>query len=162
MHLLFFPDNNGHVNNLLNSTTKDTEGWNIDIESGKWKLPTLFQTVDEVCGPEWWGFSSGSGVGTISTMLNRSTKCGRLDFGNCWDTGVVRVYLEGVLIWRATANTPSQIISFPLPQDSLLEIKDEGANSVIKFNQFEMVQCSTGERLKQAQNCFKIAFFIFF
>ena len=82
-------------------------------------------------------------------MLNKSTLCGRLDFGNCWDTGVVRVYLEGVLIGRATANTPSKKITFPLPEDSLLEIKDEGANSVIKFNHFEMVECSTGKENKK-------------
>ena len=84
-------------------------------------------------------------MGTIRTELTASTKCGRLDFGNCWDAGVVRVYLEGGLIGEAGPNTPSKVISFQIPQNYLLELRDEGANSVIKFNHFDMVECAKGK-----------------
>ena len=54
----------------------------------------------------------------------------------------MRVYLDGQLVGEAYANRPSKIIEFPIVEDSLLEIKDEGPSSIIKFNHFEMVKCS--------------------
>ena len=66
-----------------------------------------------------------------------------MDFGNCWNNdGTVRAYLAGKLIGEAGPNTPNLIIEFAIPEDSLLEIKDEGLSSVIKFTNFEMVDCS--------------------
>ena len=59
----------------------------------------------------------------------------------------MKTYLTGKLIGEAGPNTPSRIIEFVIPEDSLLEIKDEGANSVIKFTNFEMVDCSSKCRI---------------
>ena len=123
----------------MQSTTKTTPGWNIDVNSGKWLKN---QGVENVCGPQWYGWSGNSAVGSISTTLFKSSKCGRLDFGNCWNTGTVRAYLAGKLIGEAGPNTPRRLIEFAIPENSLLEIKDEGENSVIKFTNFEMVDCS--------------------
>ena len=134
-----FSGANEHVNNILESTTDTTPDWEINVTGGKWSnLPI----ADGKCGPEWYGFSDMAEVGTISTTLYKSSKCGKLDFGNCWDVGTVRVYLAGELIGEAGPNTPSKIIEFAIPENSQLEIKDEGANSVIKFTNFEMVDCS--------------------
>ena len=132
---------NNHVNNLLTSTTKDTEGWDINMSDGKWKNN---QVVDNICGPNWYGWTASDSVGTISTTLykDENLKCGRLDFGNCWTSGAVTVYLNGELIGKANANTPSKIIEFPILTDSQLEILDEGLDSVIRFNKFEMVSCN--------------------
>ena len=113
--------------------------WDINVGYGKW---TKLQTVDTACGPQWYGWSQMADVGSISTTLYKSSKCGKLDFGNCWSGGTVRVYLAGKLIGEAGPNTPSQIIEFAIPATSLLEIKDEGDNSVIKFTNFEMMDCS--------------------
>ena len=45
---------NGHVNNLLMSSTKDVEEWTIiNIDNGKWSNN---QSVDGICGPEWYGW----------------------------------------------------------------------------------------------------------
>ena len=130
---------NAHVNNLLPSSAKFTEGWTTEVEAGKWKNhPSVYAK----CGPQWYGWSYYADVGAISTTLSQSTKCGQLNFGNCWDAGVVRVYLNGELIGEAGPNTPSRTIQFPIPKDSLLELKDEGPNSVIKFNGFEMAACT--------------------
>ena len=135
---------NEHVNKLLQSTTDTTPGWEINVDKGKW---TNRQDVDDACGPQWYGWSPNAGVGSISTTLYKSSKCGKLDFGNCWNKGTVKTYLAGKLIGEAGPNTPSQIIEFVIPEDSQLEIKDEGANSVIKFTNFEMVDCSGKCRL---------------
>ena len=70
---------NDHMNNLLQSSTKSTEGWDIKVGSGKWSKSA---GVDKKCGPQWYGWSGGSNVGTISTMVSSSysKKCGKLDF----------------------------------------------------------------------------------
>ena len=110
------------------------------MTNGKWSNRL---DVDAKCGPQWYGWSSNADVGSISTTLYKSSRCGKLDFGNCWnDDGTVRAYLAGKLIGEAGPNTPSRIIEFAIPKDSRLEIKDEGASSVIKFTNFEMVDCS--------------------
>ena len=113
------------------------------MESGRWPGVFFNQGVDDICGPQWYGWNGNAEVGSISTMLYKTSKCGKLDFGNCWTTGTVRVYLAGELIGEAGPNTPSQIIEFAIPENSQLEFKDEGANSVIKFTNFEMVDCTT-------------------
>ena len=130
---------NEHVNNLLQSTDDTTPDWNINVGSGKWSNS---EDVENACGPQWYGWDGNSAVGSISTTLFKSSKCGRLDFGNCWNTGTVRAYLAGKLIGEAGPNTPRRLIEFAIPENSLLEIKDEGENSVIKFTNFEMVDCS--------------------
>ena len=112
------------------------------MAAGKWSSNAI---VDSKCGGDgWYGWTGGDSVdGVISTTLFASTKCGRLDFGNCWgEVGFVRAYLEGELIAEAGPDTPSVIIKFHIPQDSLLEIKDEGPNSKIKFSGFEMEDCA--------------------
>ena len=99
--------------------------------------------MENACGPQWYGWNGNSAVGSISTTLFKSSKCGKLDFGNCWNTGTVRAYLAGKLIGEAGPNTPRRLIEFAIPENSLLEFKDEGENSVIKFTNFEMVDCTT-------------------
>ena len=140
---------NGHVNNLLNSTTKLTKGWKIDVSNGKWTKNQNADVVEEKCGKNsWYGWTRHTGVGSISTTLkanlsptfdkNPLPKFGRLDFGNCWTAGSVRVYLDNKLIGTARPNTPSKIIEFPIPaHDSILTLKDEGLNSHIRFNKFQ-------------------------
>ena len=44
-----------------------------------------------------------------STFLNGSAE-GKLDFGNCWNRGVVKVYLNGDEIGDADPNTPRYIL----------------------------------------------------
>ena len=129
---------NEHVDKLLQSTTDTTPGWEINVDKGKW---TNRQDVDAACGPQWYGWSPNADVGSIRTTLYKSSKCGKLDFGNCWNKGIVKTYLAGKLIGVAGPNTPSRIIEFTIPEDSQLEIKDEGSSSVIKFTNFEMVDC---------------------
>ena len=82
-------------------------------------------------------------MGTVSTKLHKSTHCGKLDFGNCWDAGVVKAYFDDKLIGEAQPNTPNRIVEFHIPKDGELKIRDEGANSVIKFTKFELVECKT-------------------
>ena len=65
---------------------------------------------------------------------------GILDFGNCWTQGIVKVYLNGNEIGYADKNTPSKTIIFEYTDGAELKICDEGANSVIQFNQFAVTK----------------------
>ena len=82
-------------------------------------------------------------MGTVSTKLQQTTKCGKLDFGNCWNAGVVKAYFDNKLIGEAPPNTPNRVVEFPIPKDGELKIRDEGAYSIIKFTKFELVECTS-------------------
>ena len=130
-----------HVNNLKDSATKEIPGWTIDVSHGSWNIgPGI--SVRKICGPQWFGWQSGSGVGTVSTILHKSPYCGKLDFGNCWSKGVVKAYFDDKLIGEAQPNNHNKVVEFPIPKDGELKIRDEGANSVIRFTKFELVECT--------------------
>ena len=141
------------MNYLKDSPTKAIPEWTIDIQNGPWNLgPDRGDDVRKKCGPQgqWFGYSDGSGVGTVSTKLRKGTLCGKIDFGNCWDAGVVKVYFDDKLIGEAQPNTPSKVIEFSILKDGELKIRDEGANSVIKFTKFEMVECTSEPQSKHS------------
>ena len=102
----------------MESNTKETEGWTIGVDSGKWSNNAGVETI---CGPEWYGWSAGISVGTISTMLNKSSThdCGQLNFGNCNNAGTVVVYFDGVNVGQAEKNTPNKVIEFPITMNGL-------------------------------------------
>ena len=130
------------MNNLKDSASKAIPDWTIDVSDGSWKRGPG-DGVRNKCGPQWFGWTGGSGVGTVSTKLHKSTKCGKLDFGNCWNEGVVKAYFDDKLIGEAQPNTPNRVVEFPIAKDGELKIRDEGANSVIKFTKFELVECNS-------------------
>ena len=137
-HTLFSDD---HVNNLKDSASKAIPDWTIDVSHGSW-TEGPGSGVRNKCGPQWFGWTGGSGVGTVSTKLHKSTHCGKLDFGNCWDAGVVKAYFDDKLIGEAQPNTPNRVVEFPILEDGELKIRDEGENSIIKFTKFELVECT--------------------
>ena len=131
-----------HVNNLKDSLIKAIPEWTIEINFGPWNY---HGGVETVCGPQgqWFGYNGQGSAGTISTKLHKSTHCGKLDFGNCFDTGVVRAYFDDNLIGEAQPNTPNKVVEFPILKDGELKLRDEGANSVIRVTNFEMVECTS-------------------
>ena len=139
------------MKNLLKSTYGEAvQGWKIDVKNRMWQDRKIHlpQSVIVRCGGHsWYGWNDHDEVGTISTTLKANnlpiSTYGRLDFGNCWSNGVVKVYLDDELIGEARANTPSKIIEFPMPNhDSTLKLRDEGEDSKIRFNNFqELYNC---------------------
>ena len=106
--------------NLLQSSTQCVEGWKIQVE--RFKLSERPYNVEELCDLDgWYGWTSGDvNIGFVRTKLYASTKCVRLDFGNCCKEGgegFVRVYLNGQLIEEAGPSTPNKIVEFPIPWD---------------------------------------------
>ena len=110
-------------------------GWSLDL--GYWENNHDCCTSKCRRGNNWFGFDHGAGVGTISTVLPGYGEA-TLDFGNCWDRGEVKVYLNDKIIASAQTNTPTKTVSFNFQDGDILKLKDEGANSVIALNGISM------------------------
>ena len=93
-------------------------------------------------GQAWFGWKSGNGVGSISTTLTAASGRGQLSFGNCWDNGNVKVYLDGNEISAADPNT-QKVVEFDFQPGAILMLRDEGGNSVIQFTKFTILNCGT-------------------
>ena len=93
-------------------------------------------------GTNWFGWSGHAVVGTVSATLQGNGEA-TLDFGNCWDTGEVNVYLNHNQVASAQKNTPSKIVSFNFHDGDKLKLRDDGGNSVIAINEITF-RCSSG------------------
>ena len=86
----------------------------------------------DMCGNNgWFGFYSGSYVGSISAIFKGSGRA-RLIYGNCWDDSEVAVYLNYKKISSAYGNETKEEISFNFIPGDTLWIVEEGA--IIKLH----------------------------
>ena len=110
-------------------------GWKFDLSNDGSVQSDIYKKVGEKCKnkAKWYGWSSHALVRTLSTVLNGSGEA-TLDFGNCWNDGNVKVYMDSKLIATASEGTLSVIKSFSFAPGSLLEIKDEDGNAVMMLN----------------------------
>jgi len=126
-------ERNSHVNKLKGTSSKNVDGWNIDID-----LITKTDDFYDRCNDlgdstDFWAGCCGGR--TISTTLYG---CGnaKLNVGNCVDFGHnVSVYLDDNLLGIVSENTNSTIFEFGFTHRSVLKINANGA--IIKFNNFE-------------------------
>ena len=130
---------------LGNPAEMAKNGWTFNLINWGKNMPHDVPGMETVCGTQtnWYGWSaynSSIKVGTLSAILKGNGKV-TIDFGNCWNSGVVRVYLDSQLMAQAAINTNSVIKTFSYRHGSKLEIKDEGANSVIRLNSIKF-ECS--------------------
>ena len=108
--------------------------WNVDCQYGS------FNYEISSCN-NWYCYNNWEIDGSIQTELVGNGR-GRLDFGNCWETGIVRVLLNGTEIASASANTPSITIEFDFTNREALELVEESIG-IIQFNQFEVLLCTS-------------------
>ena len=111
-------------------------GWKLDI--GNYATTKAHVLAKCKRGQNFVGWSGGGWVGTVSANLHGSGEI-KLDFGNCWNSGVVRVYLNSREVANAYRNTPSKIVSFSFKDGDLLEMKDTGDNSIIAINDISFI-----------------------
>ena len=132
------------VNDIVGSKSKIIPGWNIDaMDGGPWTLPK-WKNVWEKCGKDqaWYAWKERSGVGSISTTLKASGRA-ELSFGNCWNSGAVKVFLGGTKIASAGPNT-HRVVAFDFPAGAVLSLSDGGENSIIQFTKFHILYCTNG------------------
>jgi len=138
---------NKDLDELGNQGEMSKNGWKIEVPNMKGQNQIdLNSWIHWRCGSEtnevenWYGWKSGASAGTISTILKGSGNL-TIDFGNCWSEGEVKVYLDSKLMAAAPKLTKHVVKKFSFNQGALLEIKDEGANSIIRLNSITF-ECS--------------------
>ena len=137
------------MNELVGSRTKNISAWDINVSHGQWLYPDPDPSVPDVLsscggGTKWYGWAGIPGnevekIGSISTVLPASGRL-RLRYGNCWNSGKVTVYLNGVFKNSAPPNSDRTTIFYFQAGDEL-RISDEGPNSIILFNSIELLNC---------------------
>ena len=139
---------NKHVNDLLNlhyvwnqkPTTPGWKptipGWDIDCSEGFWN--SYFY---DTC-PNWYCYNTNDlhQNGSIKTTLSGNGRA-KLDFGNCWNGGVVKVFLNNTEIALAPGNTKSKKIEFDYTDGNELKFVEEDT-AIIMFNSFEVLNCT--------------------
>ena len=119
--------------------------WELNVDRGQWTSFIDWPTDIPQCNlTSWLGFMNNhNGVlneddnGYIKTKLE-GFGTARLDFGNCWILGTVKVLLDGIEIDSAPISTPNKIVEFSF-DSSELEIRED--IGILVFNSFEVLTC---------------------
>ena len=124
-----------HVNKIIEYTHGSVlPGLVVDCDYGSWSY--FINTCSN-----WYCWKDNEPVGSIETTLFGNGR-GRVDFGNCWTTGVVRLFLNGTEIASASSNSPSNVVEFDFTSGQTLKLVEESIG-IIQFNHFEVLSCST-------------------
>ena len=80
-----------NVNRLANSVTDTVPEWVFDLEYGPWNVGN---NIGSCSDSSWFGFKNGYAIGSIIIMLYGQGHAS-LTFGNCWNSGLVKLFLNG-------------------------------------------------------------------
>ena len=128
-------EKNSELSAIGNKLFMVQHGWQFDFTHDGSILSDNYKNVGKKCGPQakWYGWSAHSHVGTLSATLKGSGEV-TINFGNCWDQGVVKVYLDANVVGIASVGEKSKQISVSFTPGSVLSFKDESGNAVIMLN----------------------------
>ena len=127
---------NRHVNDILQYTsTKNIPGWEIDCTYGTWDGTGRINT-GHTC-KNWYCFKQWDPVGSIKTTLCGNGRA-KLDFGNCWTSGIVKVFVDNTEIASAKSNTASKRVEFDYNDGNELKLVEQNT-AIIMFNSFEVL-----------------------
>ena len=115
-----------NTNFLYNLDNFNPGAWDTDFTHGSWnhKIDTC---------KNWYAWKNNDPIGTMTTTLVGKGK-GMLKFGNCWKTGVVKVYLDGSRIETAGPGEFKEVL-FEYNDGSKLEI-GEFDTAIIQIDNF--------------------------
>ena len=126
------------INSLKNSDSATVSGWNFDLDRGPWNYDA---TGLGSCGDgPWFGWKNGDEIGIISSTLH-GTGTASITFGNCWETGEVRLLIDGNVISSAG---PKSLISTEFQFDNSNLKLEEHFTGIIRFDDFEIPNCVCG------------------
>ena len=132
------------VNNLKNAVTDTVFGWYFDLTYGPWNVPNSV-TVGSCDGP-WFGWKDWALIGSISTSLYGQGNAS-LTFGNCWETGVVKLFANESEISSVGPHSQKTVV-FEFDNTNI-KLEEHGTG-IIHFFHFEIPQCIIGK--KKAEN----------
>ena len=113
--------------------------WELNVDRGQWTSFINWPHMAPQCNlSSYLGLLNDDDAGYIKTKLE-GFGTARLDFGNCWTSGTVKVLLDGIEIASAPVSTPNKSVEFAFNY-SELEIREEGIG-ILVFNSFEVLTC---------------------
>ena len=113
--------------------------WEFNVDRGQWNSWINWPKVAPQCNlNSYLGLLNDDANGYIKTKLE-GFGTARLDFGNCWTSGTVKVLIDGIEIASASVSTPNKIVEFTFNY-SELEIREEDIG-ILVFNSFEVLTC---------------------
>ena len=138
---------NQHMKTLLDYSAVDpanvpqniSDYWELNVDRGQWTSFVNWPIAAPLCNyNSWFGLLNDDANGYIKTKLEGAGTA-RLDFGNCWTSGTVKVLLDGIEIDSATSSTPNKIVEFRF-NSSELEIREEDIG-ILVYNSLEVLTC---------------------
>ena len=107
------------LSNVKSRSAMEENGWIFHVSHSDMLLH------GDICGKNgWFGFYSGTSVGSISATFQGSGTA-KLIYGNCWSDREVAVYLNHKKISSAYGNETKQEISFNFIPGDQLQIEED-------------------------------------
>jgi len=107
----------------------ESAGWSFDMDHADGNKDNVLPHCGD--GDHWFGWSGGDTVGTLASPPLEGSGTATIEFGNCWNNGNVKLYLNDELIDTAatdgskTDRTQSKTFSFQA--GDVVKLTDEGA-----------------------------------
>ena len=112
------------------------------MEAGGWlvNVPTIHgpRLFVAKCGGNntFWGYKSGTAVGYVQATF-KGFGIGILNFENCYNSGMTKVYMNGIEIGSANS-FQSKVINFNYKRGDTLKITEE-QTAIIKINSLRLI-----------------------
>ena len=127
---------NNHLTDITSRDIMEANGWVFEnlTSNISYCMPSR-PTIKEKCrgenGTHWYGWGCGKNVGAVSITFKGSGTA-TLNYGNCWDSGRVNVYLNNVKVSYSLPGT-TEMYRFPYNDGNELKIMDEEGNAIINI-----------------------------
>ena len=115
---------------MSSQSVMEQQGFVFDVE-------TSHTGRNAACGTAtWYGWSANAAVGSVEITSGRSGVA-KLNYGNCWTTGVVNLFLNDKLISFAKENAPFNAVTVRFSAGDVLKLTEE--LGTIRINSLEMI-----------------------
>ena len=136
-----------NANDYSSWDTMASNGWSHETSGDAHLSDMTHSGVANSCqeGSNWFGWDHNPNVGVLSyTMPAAGT--GTVDFGNCWNTpnSWCVLYIGGEKVGWAEPMEQHVISDIVFQAGDVLELKDEGANSVCKLSSLDLTCTGDG------------------
>ena len=125
------PNADNKLTDFSSAMVMERNGWKLNIRC------SMTSKFSPQCGRDtWFGYNYAQSVGSVQTMFQGTGKA-TLNFGNCYGSGHVIVYLNGREISRANAYQPRIDVEFQYSKGDILYIVEVNT-AIIKLNSLHL------------------------
>lgn len=114
------------------------DGWEVHVDHSNGDDSNSVAHENNCSMDTFYGYKNGASVGSVAKRFEQSGK-GMLFYGNCFKTGYVSVFLNGVQLSRSLSNTQGWL-TFYYSKDDRLTIEEYG-KAIIKLYYVVLEDC---------------------